>query len=113
MSESRKLQDILVVCVLRYGKTQDKCFALAALVAYQALPDVLRPAAIDYVEGKVREIKTGSFRPYRSIGPIIVVERSQRSFAQLGSRRPSRERGQRDFTATKPRRAYVKKRLNF
>jgi hypothetical protein len=58
MSEqSMKLEDLLVVCVLRYGQTQDNRFALAALVAYQTLPCVHRPLALGYVEGKVREIQ--------------------------------------------------------
>ena len=54
MSEqSMKLEDLLVVCVLRYGQTQDNRFALAALVAYQTLPCVHRPLAVAYVEGKL------------------------------------------------------------
>ncbi len=58
MSEQRrKLHDILVLCILRYGQTQDNRFALAALVAYQALQEVLRPEAISYVEEKLREIQ--------------------------------------------------------
>ncbi len=58
MSEhSRKLYDILVVCVLRYGQAQDSRFALAALVAYQALQGVLKPEVIGYVEGKMKEIQ--------------------------------------------------------
>jgi hypothetical protein len=55
--QSRKLEDLLVVCVLRYGQTQDYRFALAALVAYQTLPCVHRPVATAYVEGKLREIQ--------------------------------------------------------
>ena len=54
---NRKLQDILVVCVLRYGQTQDNRFALAALVTCQALTEVIRTEAIGYVEGRLREIQ--------------------------------------------------------
>jgi hypothetical protein len=55
--QSRKLEDHILVCVLRYGQTQDNRFALAALVAHQTLPCVHRPVALAYVEGKVREIQ--------------------------------------------------------
>lgn len=55
--ESRKLQDILVVCVLRYGQTQDSRFALAALVAYQAFRASLRSEAMGYLEDKLGEIE--------------------------------------------------------
>jgi hypothetical protein len=58
MSERRrKLQDLLVVFLLRYGQTQDNRLALAALVAYQSVPEALRPAAIGCVEGKLRDIE--------------------------------------------------------
>ncbi len=58
MSEQvRMLHDILVLCVLRYGQTQDSRFALAALVAYQSLPGVIRSEAMDYVEMKLSEIQ--------------------------------------------------------
>lgn len=58
MSEQvKKLHDILVLCILRFGQTQDKRFALAALVTYQSLPTVMQFEAINYVERKLREIQ--------------------------------------------------------
>ncbi|WP_363346369.1 hypothetical protein [Methylocystis echinoides] len=49
--------DILVICVLRYGLSQDKRYALAALVACQALHDVPRTQLVGYVEGRLTELQ--------------------------------------------------------
>ncbi len=58
MSErGRKLLDLLVTCVLRYGQTQDNRFALASLVACQALQGVPRTKIIADVEGKLTELQ--------------------------------------------------------
>ena len=58
MSErEKKLHDILVLCVLRFGQTQDNCFALAALVAYRILPTASQTEAIDYVEENSRRFR--------------------------------------------------------
>ncbi len=58
MSERRKkLFDLLVICVLRYGQTQDNRFALASLVTCQALHNVPRAQVIGYVEGKLNELQ--------------------------------------------------------
>jgi hypothetical protein len=55
--ELRKLNDILFVCVLRYGLTRDKRFALAALVTYQHLLGSSRRDALENVERKIRELR--------------------------------------------------------
>ncbi|MEK4035596.1 hypothetical protein WOC76_05540 [Methylocystis sp. IM3] len=58
MSErKRKLFDLLVICVLRYGQTQDNRFALASLVTCQALQGVPRGQVVGYVEGKLTELQ--------------------------------------------------------
>ncbi len=79
MSEQRrKLYDILVLCVLRYGLTQDSRFALAALVACQAL-NVPRPEAIAYVELRLTEIQD------RVLATIPANSKADESYATLAA----------------------------
>ncbi len=80
MSEHRrKLYDILVVCALRYGLTQDSRFALAALVTYQALHKVLVPEAMDYAEGRLNELRD------RAIATIPPRSRTDDSYVTLAA----------------------------
>jgi hypothetical protein len=80
MSEDRrKLYDILVVCALRYGLTQDSRFALAALVTYRTLHKVLRPEAMDYVEGKLAELRD------RAVATMPPQSRADDSYVALAA----------------------------
>lgn len=73
----RKLFDILFICVLRYGQTQDNRFALAALVACQAVYGVSRAKVVDDVEGRLTELQD------RVIAAIPPNTKADESYAAL------------------------------
>lgn len=78
MSETgRRLLDILLICVLRFGQTQDNRFALAALVACQALREVPRGEAVGHVEAQLTELQD------RVIAMIPPHTRADESYATL------------------------------
>jgi hypothetical protein len=87
--EIRSLNDILFVCVFRYGVTEDNRFALTALVTYQALQGVLRERALGYVQGKLKELQDrvgndcddtllNAFTRSRGLIEALKVERARR-----------------------------------
>jgi hypothetical protein len=80
MSErTGKLHDILALCVLRYGLTQDNRFALAALVACQSLGAGARPRAIGDVQAKLTAIQD------RVVASIPPHSRADESYATLAA----------------------------
>ncbi len=79
MSEQRrKLYDILILCILRYGLTEDSRFALAALVACQALP-VPRSESVGHAEARLAEIQD------RVLAAIPSHSRADESYATLAA----------------------------
>ncbi len=74
-----KLYDVLSLCVLRYGLTQDRRFALAALVACQTLNSGSRPHAIAYVQTKLMAIQD------RVVAMIPPHSRADESYVALAA----------------------------